>query len=144
MFSRSSIAILIQTGLFESAKQAKNKTENAQIEENTILGSYENKINEIVGSREEMKLPEEQYITLVEKMETLNYENKVDLTSTMFTVGVEYNVPKNGIIYYLIYKNDNSQETLYQCKQFWIWKSIHIFGYKLCNAFKWTSKSFKR
>lgn len=107
------ITTLTQTGLFENAKQAKNKTENAQIEENTILGSYENKINEIVGSREEMKLPEEQYITLVEKMETLNYENKVDLTSTMFTVGVEYNVPKNGIIYYLIYKNDNSQETLY-------------------------------
>ena len=33
------IATLTQTGLFESAKQAKNKTENAQIEENTILGS---------------------------------------------------------------------------------------------------------
>lgn len=37
------ITTLTQTGLFENAKQAKNKTENAQIEENTILGSYENK-----------------------------------------------------------------------------------------------------
>ena len=43
------ITTLTQTGLFENAKQAKNKTENAQIEENTILGSYENKINEITG-----------------------------------------------------------------------------------------------
>lgn len=44
------ITALAQTGLFENAKQAKNATENAQIEENAILGSYENKINEIVDS----------------------------------------------------------------------------------------------
>ena len=43
------ITVLTQTGLFENAKQAKNATENAQIEENAILGSYENKINEIAG-----------------------------------------------------------------------------------------------
>ena len=43
------ITVLTQTGLFENAKQAKNETENAQIEENAILGSYENKINEIAG-----------------------------------------------------------------------------------------------
>ena len=39
------ITALTQTGLFENARQAKNATENAQIEENVILGSYENKIN---------------------------------------------------------------------------------------------------
>ena len=43
------ITALTQTGLFENARQAKNVTENAQIEENAILGSYENKINEIAG-----------------------------------------------------------------------------------------------
>ena len=46
------ITTLTQTGLFENAKQAKNATENAQIEEDTILGSYENKINEISGNRD--------------------------------------------------------------------------------------------
>ena len=43
------ITALTQTGLFENARQAKNATENAQIEENVILGSYENKINEVAG-----------------------------------------------------------------------------------------------
>ena len=45
-----SIQGLTQTGLFENAKQAKKTTENSQEKENIILGSYENKINEIVDS----------------------------------------------------------------------------------------------
>ena len=54
---------LTQTGLFEKARQAKNETENAQIEENVILGSYENKINEVAGgvsgSRDDISESEE-------------------------------------------------------------------------------------
>lgn len=50
------IGTLTQNGLFENVKQAKNTTENAQMEEDKILGKYENKINEslegISGSRE--------------------------------------------------------------------------------------------
>ena len=48
-----SISALTQTGLFEKANQAKQKSENAQALENTTLADYENSINEIVtaGSR---------------------------------------------------------------------------------------------
>lgn len=59
------ITALTQIGLFENAKQAKNATENAQIEENAILGSYENKINEIAGgvsaSRDTVTISKEEY-----------------------------------------------------------------------------------
>ena len=41
------ITALTQTGLFENAKQAKNVMENAQENENFILGDYENTINNI-------------------------------------------------------------------------------------------------
>ena len=51
------ITALTQTGLFENAKQAKNAMENAEMKENDVLSSYENKVNEltgeIVGSRDE-------------------------------------------------------------------------------------------
>ena len=45
-----SIASLTGNGLFEKVKLAKEKQENAQIKENTILADYENKINGIVDS----------------------------------------------------------------------------------------------
>lgn len=43
-----SISALTQTGLFEKANKAKQKSENAQALENTTLADYENSINEIV------------------------------------------------------------------------------------------------
>lgn len=48
-----SISALTQTGLFEKANKAKQKSENAQALENATLADYENSINEIVtaGSR---------------------------------------------------------------------------------------------
>ena len=50
-----SIVTLTQTGLFGKAKQAEQKSKDAQELENSTLGSYGNFINEIVstGSREE-------------------------------------------------------------------------------------------
>ena len=50
-----SISALTQTGLFKKAKQAAQKSKDAQELENYTLGSYENSINEIIstGSREE-------------------------------------------------------------------------------------------
>ena len=50
-----SIVALTQTGLFGKAKQAEQKSKDAQILENYTLGSYGNSINEIIstGSREE-------------------------------------------------------------------------------------------
>ena len=41
-----SIASLTWNGLFEKAKLAKEKQENAQVEEDTTLADYENKIEE--------------------------------------------------------------------------------------------------
>ncbi len=50
-----SISVLTQTGLFGKAKQAEQKSKDAQELENATLADYENSINEIVstGSREE-------------------------------------------------------------------------------------------
>ena len=52
------IVNLTQTGLFENAKQAKNATENAQKNENKILGNYEHNVNEYVtiGSTRDSKI----------------------------------------------------------------------------------------
>lgn len=51
------ITALTQTGLFEKAKEAKNAMENAQENENFILGDYENKIQGgiVGGVRENLK-----------------------------------------------------------------------------------------
>ena len=48
------ISTLTQTELFEKAQKTKQEVKEKQKEENTILGDYENSINEIVstGSRE--------------------------------------------------------------------------------------------
>ena len=51
-----SIANLTQTGLFEKAQEAKEKTENAQAEENAILENYLAQINEITGNGYEKTL----------------------------------------------------------------------------------------
>lgn len=56
------ISALTQTGLFENAKQAKNAMENAQNVENVTLGSYNNKIDSVIGSREESKTEEQNEI----------------------------------------------------------------------------------
>ena len=45
-----SIAQLTGNGLFENAKLAKEKYENAQDLENSILDDYDNKINSITGT----------------------------------------------------------------------------------------------
>ena len=46
-----SIASLTQTGLFEKAKDAKQKSENAQVKENEILENYLAQIDEITGGK---------------------------------------------------------------------------------------------
>ena len=44
-----SISALTQTGIFGKAKQAEQKSKDAQEKENTTLGTYENEINEYLG-----------------------------------------------------------------------------------------------
>ena len=50
-----SIASLTQTGLFEKAKDAKQKSENAQAEENATLENYMAQIDEITGGKKTNK-----------------------------------------------------------------------------------------
>ena len=46
-----SISALSQTGLFGKAKEAKQKSTNAQKEENITLGTYENEIDKYGGEK---------------------------------------------------------------------------------------------
>lgn len=47
-----SIASLTASGLFEKVKEAKEKSNNAQIQEEKYLEDYENSINEYIGDKE--------------------------------------------------------------------------------------------
>ena len=58
------ITALTQTGLFENAKQAKNTMENAQNLENATLENYNNKIDEVIGSRDTITINKEEYENL--------------------------------------------------------------------------------
>ena len=81
-----SITALTQTNLFKNAKEAKQKTENAQDIENETLASYEEKIGDIVGTRQ----------FDVKDLE-LDYDNKVDIKSYTSSSNC-YTVPQAGII----------------------------------------------
>lgn len=76
------IQALIDSGLFNKAKEAKQKSENAQVEEKEILGDYENKIYNIEGTREPNK--NDRYLN--EKW-TMYFENDLNY---------QYNVQEDG------------------------------------------------
>ena len=121
------ITALTQTGLFENAKQAKNAMENAEMKENDVLSSYENKVNEltgeIVGSRDEnaefKELVQEKINKLENEINTLkkNYElmnnsnltvfdaNNViqDLTIDVAETEITYTATQNCAINYQYY-----------------------------------------
>ena len=121
------ITALTQTGLFENAKQAKNAMENAEMKENDVLSSYENKVNEltgeIVGSRDEnaefKELVQEKINKLENEINTLkkNYElmnnsnltvfdaNNViqDLTIDVADTEITYTATQNCAINYQYY-----------------------------------------
>ena len=61
-----SIASLTGKGIFEKAKLAKEKQENAQVEEDETLGSYENNIETYLNNnRDKITLTQEQYNDLL-------------------------------------------------------------------------------
>lgn len=70
-----SILALTESGLFEKTKEAKQKSENAQAEENVILKDYENTLNEYLSktgensSKEDDKIP----VTLASKASVGDY-----------------------------------------------------------------------
>ena len=86
ILSGISITALTQTNLFKNAKEAKQITENAQNTENDTLASYEEKIGDIVGTRQ----------FDVKDLE-LDYDNKVDIKSYTSSSNC-YIVPQAGII----------------------------------------------
>ena len=86
ILSGISITALIQTNLFQNAKEAKQKTENAQNIENGTLSSYEEKIGDIVGTRQ----------FDVKDLE-LDYDNKVDIKNYTSSSNY-YTVPQTGIV----------------------------------------------
>lgn len=59
-----SISALTQTGIFEKVKEAKQKSENAQEEEHTILENYGDEIDKVAGSRDQVTISKEEYETL--------------------------------------------------------------------------------
>lgn len=59
-----SIQAITNTGLFNMAEEARKESYNGQKEENNILTSYDEKIDEIVGSRDTVTISKEEYETL--------------------------------------------------------------------------------
>ena len=101
------ITALTQTGLFENAKQAKNVMENAQENENFILGDYENTINNIdYSARENDGL--------------LNTEKKDLWTVWLYCANIDYrqyqsnNLLTNQELMEDLMKNENSVDYLFQ------------------------------
>ena len=58
------IQVIKNTGLFNMAEEAGKESYNGQKEENNILTSYDEKIDEIVGSRDTVTISKEEYETL--------------------------------------------------------------------------------
>ena len=59
-----SIQAITNTGLFNMAEEVRKESYNGQKEENNILTSYDEKIDEIVGSRDTVTISKEEYETL--------------------------------------------------------------------------------
>ena len=68
-----SISALTNTGLFGKAKEAKQKSENAQNEENVTLSEYEDKINEYLPGTTGSSSGETQEVTLASKVQPGDY-----------------------------------------------------------------------
>lgn len=125
-----SIAVLKQVGLFDKANQAKQKSENAQKEENVILSEYENKIDEIVkqGSRNSQEISlvyrkdfkfneenvdvEKSKLTLVQYGKVTTITGTITLSSTSY--GGQYlyleNLPRPVSKMYFVVTDENAQK----------------------------------
>ena len=88
------ITALTNNGLFENTKQAKNVTEDAYREENEILISYENKIDEITSARD------------IEQSVTSNLISKVEFEITevtMNSISIKINLLESEEMYAGVY-----------------------------------------
>ena len=87
------ILTLTQTGLLENAKQAKEITENAQKEENNILGQFDTTLNNYISTSRDVTEND---------LNSMFYPNKQQ-TLTLTNNSVE--IPKNGWLYLSFNKN---------------------------------------
>lgn len=72
ILSGITIVQLTGSGLFSKAKLAKEKQENAQIEEDATLADYENSIHSaVVGTRDQIMVDKAEYEQLVKDVESL-------------------------------------------------------------------------
>ena len=130
ILSGISIAALKQVGLFDKANQAKQKNENAQKEENAILGDYENKIDKIVkqGSRNSQeislayknnfKFNEENVDVEKSKLTLAQYGNVTTITGTITLSSTSYNgqylylenLPRPVSKMYFVVTDENAQK----------------------------------
>lgn len=81
-----SIASLTGSGLFERAKEAKNKSQEAQNKENGILDEYEKNIEKYINGYDEFK----------EMMSYANLENKYSSISELFENTTDLNTIMNN------------------------------------------------
>ncbi|OKZ75967.1 MAG: hypothetical protein BHW00_00500 [Clostridium sp. 26_22] len=103
-----SIASLTGNGLFEKAKLAKEKQENAQIEENERLSDYESEIEKIYSNTREF-----------EKSIQLDYSKSVDISSYT-SENNKYTIPENG--YLVVQYNEQNTTTTH-------WVYVYISDY---------------
>ena len=83
-----------ENGLFERAKQAQTEYENAEIEENKIMGDYENKISEYIDGNDRNTVSEYRI-----------YQTKMPSTSAVWTkiLDGDFDEDNDYIIGYKIY-----------------------------------------
>ena len=98
-----SIQAISNTGLFNMTDEARKKFYNGQKEENNILASYEEKIDEIVGSRDTVTISKEEYETL--KNSNSYSETEMEIGTwidgrKLYRVTIHKTMKMNGIDWY--------------------------------------------
>ena len=92
------IQAITNTGLFNKTKEAKQKSENAQVEENTTLADYTSKIDSYISTGRANGLNDDikNYIN-----QRLQEAEKIEITDLASDWKLEYNnsVKKGNIIY---------------------------------------------
>ena len=98
-----SISAITQTGIFEKARQAEQKSKEAQELENITLADYENNIG---GTRENIEIKESEYIKSV--------DFSVDIEKNEITLKINTNIDDTSKIlgYHYFVKDENNRNNI--------------------------------
>ena len=97
------IQVIKNTGLFNMAEEARKESYNGQKKENNILTSYDEKIDEIVGSRDTVTISKEEYETLKNSNSYSTTEKEVGTWidgSKLYRVTINKTMNFNGLNWY--------------------------------------------